>query len=144
MNDPLLGESPTSGLIYRYRPAQDPLGPAVILLHGLHGDERAMWVLEHALPPTGARIAPRGIFPLQAGGFGWVSPEVQGRPHRKDFQPALDALKLLIADLTLRGELDPGQVVLMGFSQGAACGFAHAMLGERPPVSYTHLTLPTN
>jgi len=51
MNDPLLGQSPTSGLIYRYRPAADPQGLAVILLHGLHGDERAMWVLERAQGP---------------------------------------------------------------------------------------------
>lgn len=132
MNDPLLGQSPTGGLIYRYRPAQDPEGPAVIFLHGLHGDERAMWVLERALPPSGTLIAPRGIYPLPGGGFGWLPPEFKGWPHLMDFRPAVHALKTLIADLTSSEEIDHRRLVLMGFSQGAALGFAYAMLGEGP------------
>jgi phospholipase/carboxylesterase len=100
--------------------------PPVLLLHGLYGDENAMWVLEHALPPMGLTAAPRGLYEVAEGGYSWVDEPLSGWPTAGSFRPAVDALALLLGDLREAHDLGERRPVLLGFSQGAALAFAGA------------------
>lgn len=126
MDEPLLGEVPENGMIYRFLPAQRPETPATIMLHGLSGDENSMWVLQHALPAAGLIVAPRGVFPLSEGGFSWIDGPIQGWPTAPQFMPALGALEALFRHLQAEGNLKRERVLWMGFSQGAALAFCAA------------------
>jgi phospholipase/carboxylesterase len=118
---------PISGLAYRIRP-EASADFAVVMLHGLSGDENAMWTLEHALPRGALLVAPRGLYPLGAGTYGWVDPELSGWPRMADFQAAIEALKDFRRTVEQDWNLGPENLFWMGFSQGAALAFSFAAL----------------
>ncbi|GAB4459337.1 MAG: alpha/beta fold hydrolase [Anaerolineae bacterium] len=94
--------------------------PLVVMVHGFAGDETSMWIFRQTVPPGVAIVAPRAPIPLDAGGFVWF------RYDRKRLQPQVESLdaaqqKLahFLARLPAHYPVDPTQLVLMGFSQGA-------------------------
>jgi phospholipase/carboxylesterase len=99
---------------------------SVIMLHGLGGDENAMWVLAPALPQSRMMIAPRGLFALSENSFGWVKQTLKGWPTARDFQASVGALKELIKELEKKDGFKREEMFLMGFSQGAALAFSAA------------------
>jgi phospholipase/carboxylesterase len=126
MDDPRLELMSKSGLVYRYREATHVNAHLFIMLHGLSGDENAMWDLEHLYPVDGFIVAPRGLFPLGDGKYSWVKEPLQGWPSTDDFMSAIAALKALIGELQDRFAIKNDPPVFMGFSQGAALAFGVA------------------
>jgi phospholipase/carboxylesterase len=112
------------GITYLVRtPEQEPTA-LIILLHGLGGNEESMWVLDTALPQDALILSLRGIFPLGPDSYSWVSPSINGWPTVLDFGPAIEALELMVQGLEEGTNFDRDQLILMGFSQGAALAFA--------------------
>jgi len=126
MDEPLLKQLPNDGIIYRLRLPQKVEMPGVIMLHGLGGDEKSMWVLEHALPKGGLVIAPRALFSSAGGGFSWVEGQIHGWPTLNDFQPAIEAMDSLLNHIQETNDLKQEHLLWMGFSQGAALALAMA------------------
>lgn len=135
MSEPELELASESGLVYRYREAQNKRTPAVILLHGLGGDDNSMWVLEHVLPRGGLVVAPRGLFMVGERSYNWVDGPLRGWPTEEDFQPAVNALEKLVHELEDRFGLSCEELILMGFSQGAALAFATAAVPKLRPLA---------
>jgi phospholipase/carboxylesterase len=126
VSEPELMHSTRSGLVYRYLNENSKHAPFVILLHGLGGDENSMWVLESSLPKDGVKVAPRALFKMIGDGYSWVEPHLQGWPTAIDFEPAVNALKNLVDELEIEIGLKRKELILMGFSQGAALAFTAA------------------
>ncbi len=116
------------GWIVRERkPLGDGPFPVILLLHGWTGDENAMWVFASRLPKDAYLLAPRGLYSTPLGGFGWHEHKTKIWPWVDDFQPAIDALQELLTEKNYP-EASLGKVDLVGFSQGAACGFSLSLL----------------
>lgn len=124
--------APPGGVPFILRRASDPQSPAVLMLHGLHGDERVMWVLESVLPLGGLHIALRGVQPAAGGGFQWAEPAGE-RAALEDFQDAVQAISRTVEALETEQGISPEPFYLMGFSQGAAAAFACAASGALRP-----------
>jgi phospholipase/carboxylesterase len=97
------------------------------MLHGRSGSEDAMWIFSKVIPDGWIVVAPRGIKPDPGGGYAW-------HPRKRDEWPPLSMFDAAVASLThfIRAlpelyNADPGQLYLMGFSQGAAVAYAVAM-----------------
>jgi phospholipase/carboxylesterase len=103
----------------------------VVLLHGLSGDENVMWGLDPVIPRHAFSIAPRAPFAFAGGGFGWVDPAEGPDPPL----PAYAGSVRLLADLVTaaRERFGEREVVLMGFSQGAALALAGVAFGQLAP-----------
>jgi phospholipase/carboxylesterase len=133
MNETAVEFDSKSELVYRYQKVEDGTSLSVIMLHGLGGDENAMWVLVKALPKVSWIVAPRGLFPLSKSSFSWVSQTLSGWPTAQDFQASIGALKTLVEELEDRDGFFREHVVFMGFSQGAALAFSAATDPELRP-----------
>jgi phospholipase/carboxylesterase len=101
--------------------------PVVLMLHGWTGDEDVMWIFASRLPKEAWLIAPRGLYPAPQSGFGWTPRLSSSWPQVEDFRPAIRRLLEW-----LKPENFPGaaleQIDMVGFSQGAALGFALGLL----------------
>ena len=113
----------TAGLIYRLRRGQ-PHDALIVMLHGLSGDENAMWIFDHALPRSATVIAPRAPYASELGGYSWVRSAVRDDLDQVDLQEAIEHLPRFITEVVTLTEVDPQQVIVMGFSQGAALSYA--------------------
>lgn len=118
-------QSPT-GLIYRVRHGQ-PHDALVVMLHGLSGDENAMWIFDHVLPRSAMVIAPRALYPSEFGGYSWARSVVRDDLDAVDYHAALEALARFMPEMIALYEVDPQRVILMGFSQGAAVSYAYSL-----------------
>jgi phospholipase/carboxylesterase len=119
--------------------------PVLLLLHGWTGDENVMWIFASRLPDNYLMIAPRGLYSSPLGGFGWHEHRRQEWPSIEEFDPAIEVLAELIeqgngarpALSQVLEEVPGGQdaiekmdlskISLVGFSQGAALGYAFAL-----------------
>lgn len=120
-------------LACRIRMATEEGLPTVLMLHGLTGDEHSMWSLESVLPRAAAVIAARGPYAQQQGGYAW-NPVIQAWPPLQgEFSESIDKLDILLDQLAGRFSIDRRQLLLMGFSNGAAMAFAAAMQPMSPP-----------
>jgi phospholipase/carboxylesterase len=117
----------TTGLFYRLRRGQ-PHDALIVLLHGLSGDENAMWIFDHALPRSATVIAPRALYPSELGGYSWARSVVRDDLDDVDYQAALDHLARFVREAIALYEVDPRRVIVMGFSQGAALSYAYSLL----------------
>jgi phospholipase/carboxylesterase len=119
--------SSNAGFIYRARhgAAQRaaPRQPLILLLHGLSGDETAMWLFDHALPRSATVVSPRALF-AGAEGYSWARSVGRDEVGQVDFSEALAALYHFIPEMIQRYDCDPQRVVALGFSQGAAVSYA--------------------
>lgn len=94
--------------------------PLVVMVHGFAGDEASMWIFKQTVPAGVAIITPRAPLTLDEGGFMWF------RYDRKRLQPQDDSIEAALEQFTrfldrlpVHYPVDPTQLVLMGFSQGA-------------------------
>jgi phospholipase/carboxylesterase len=122
---PLLTEL---GLVHK---VLEPAGPGpyrtVVMLHGRFGDEDAMWIFKKRTPATWLKIAPRALLADPVGGFSWVYQEYGVWPELAAFATAVTAVAHFLHALPRVYNADPEQIILMGFSQGAAVSYATAM-----------------
>ena len=119
-------QSPT-GLIYRVRRGQ-PHNALIVMLHGLGGDENAMWIFDHALPRAATVSAPRALYPSELGGASWARSVGRDDLDKVDFQAALKVLPHFVAEMITLYAIDPQRVIVMGFSQGAALSYTYSLL----------------
>lgn len=96
--------------------------PAAVLVHGWLGDENVMSIFDSAVPPAAALFRPRAPIAVDSG-FGWYLDLADG----DSFQAGLAALREFVRRLPEAYPVDPGRVVLIGFSQGAAMCAALAL-----------------
>ena len=104
--------------------------PVYLLLHGLSGDENAMWVFASRLPANVLLIAPRGLHSSTLGGFSWLPELGRKWPLISDFQPAVEAL-LELLNPNFFPAADFSNLTLVGFSQGAALSYAFSLLSPQ-------------
>jgi phospholipase/carboxylesterase len=127
-------------------PVGDGPYPALFLLHGLTGDENAMWVFASRLPENYLVLAPRAPHRSPLGGYSWNGGENENElPKIDDFFAPADSLLSLISTLQdgTQQDQEPGEtraawdaisqadfskVSLVGFSQGAALAYTFALL----------------
>jgi len=126
-----------AGLESRWREADDPRAPLVVLLHGLTGDEDVMWIFEPAFPPSACLLALRAPYAFPGGGYSWVDPEHGPMPDIPAFADAAQTIAEA-AHEALRGE-SARALVLAGFSQGAALALSAAALGSLLPAAVVAL-----
>jgi phospholipase/carboxylesterase len=131
--------APAGGLGYRLREGANKHVPPIVMLHGLSGDEKVMWVLEAVLPKGGLVASPRGLYPLPDGGYRWKARSAGYRSSVSDFVPAVKALVRTVEDLEQRTGMDRRRLVLLGFSQGAGVAFAAAALSALRPAALVAL-----
>ncbi len=117
-------------IIRQRRPPGDGPFPLILLLHGWTGDENAMWVFASRLPKDAILVAPRGLYKTPLGGYGWHEHKAKIWPWVDDFQPAIDALRELLTTENFP-EATLEKYDLVGFSQGAACGFALSLINPK-------------
>lgn len=130
------------GLVCRFRvPEGVEHGTlVVVLLHGRGADETDLLGLAPRLPQGAIVVAPRAPFPGAAWGYGpgwaWYRFLGDDRPEPETFAESLDRLESCLAALPEHITVDPGIVVLGGFSQGGTVSIAHALshADEAPPV----------
>ena len=116
------------GITIRHRKPTGPGPfPLILMLHGWTGDEDVMWVFASRLPENTMLLAPRGLYPAPHGGFGWHMHRRDSWPWVDDFKPAIETLLGLLNSENYP-DADFSQLQLLGFSQGAACAYAMALL----------------
>jgi phospholipase/carboxylesterase len=134
-NDPVVE---ATGLVYRVRRGA-VRSPLVVMLHGLGGDEDAMWVFGRAIPDRYTVISPRAPIKIDPGapyadvqrvegGYSWLRPAPPLDPDRSTFTYSLELLRRFIEAAIGVYEIDRRNVIVMGFSQGAAMSYALALI----------------
>jgi phospholipase/carboxylesterase len=113
--------------------------PMLILLHGLTGDEDAMWVFTRKLLHHFILVAPRGLFSSPLGGYSWHSHDLNTWPSVDDFSPAVDKILSVIKPGYVENG-DFSKFYLLGFSQGAALAYTLALFYPEKIASFAGLS----
>jgi phospholipase/carboxylesterase len=125
-------------ITHRERPARETPRPtgrtAIVLLHSRAGDEHEVLPLLDALDPEGQHL---GLFPLGPlesvpEGRHWYVIERAASPEPTTFLPTLEALSAWLDHTLAEHGVEPRQIVLGGFSQGAAMAYALGLGAGRP------------
>ncbi len=104
--------------------------PTIVALHGRGTDENDLIPLVFSLGLADALVvSPRAPLPFSlGGGFAWYDLSQEGVPHPQTFHMSLDLLRRFIAEIKAGYSLNPKQIILLGFSQGAVMAYAAALL----------------
>ncbi len=118
---------------------------AILLLHGLTGDENSMLVFAPHVPTSYFSFSLRAPHTAPNGGYSWVLGGVEEQAPLDRLQPAVDALDDFLEVASPHYPVAFERVHLMGFSQGAALAFTYASLRPGRTASLVGLSgfLPT-
>jgi predicted esterase len=139
MSEPYWVESHAAETGYMLREGVSKEEPLIVMLHGWSGDEKVMWIFESVLPEGWWIAAPRGLFPLEGGGYNWLPGKASNRHAILDFKDAVLAVDRLVGEVTVANALSDSKLVLMGFSQGAALAFSVAEASGTLPTALVSL-----
>ncbi len=114
-------------LAFRLRLPEDEQAMPVVMLHGLGGDETAMWDLESALPRAGMIVAPRAPHEKEQGGYAWNPTIKTWPPSVSEFAEGVALFEGLLDYLEIEYGLQRHKMILMGFSNGTVMSFAASM-----------------
>lgn len=124
-------------LVHTFQPPRAPQpgkAPALVLLHGVGGNETSLAGLAARLDGRFALVSVRAPLALASGGYGFFrvrfTPEPVIVPQEAEGSRA--ALIDFLPGLVRRHDLDPARVLLLGFSQGAIIGASVAL--SRPDL----------
>lgn len=127
----------TPALVHTFQPPRSPQpgkAPALVLLHGVGGNETSLAGLAERLDGRFALVGVRAPLALASGGYGFFhvrfTPEPEIVPQEAEASRA--ALIDFLPGLVRRYGLDPARVFLLGFSQGAIIGASVAL--SRPDL----------
>lgn len=120
-------------LPYRIREpkVQSEHPPLILLLHGYGSNEDDLFSFADSLPEKALIISLRAPYPIQPSGFGWYGiyfDEAQGK--WSDDQQAIESRELIVSvidEIIAAYSVDPKNITLMGFSQGAILSYAIAL-----------------
>lgn len=123
--------SDSSVLQYLVREAQvkSATNRAIILLHGVGGNEQDLFSLASQLPNDFYIIAPRGQFTLGAGRYAWYNVDFStGKPVYNAAQE-LSSRKVIVSFIErVKQKYNLDEVYVGGFSQGAIMSFSIGLL----------------
>jgi phospholipase/carboxylesterase len=114
--------------------------PLIVLLHGRGSDMHDLLGLRRGLPAEAILVAPQAPFPGAqwgyGGGWAWYRYIGDDRPEPESFEASQSQLEAFLAELPERLPVQPGPLVLGGFSQGGTMSLACALRrpGEIPAV----------
>lgn len=100
--------------------------PALFVMHGIGSNEQNMLSLVNGLEDTFFIFSVRGHL-TQGPGFAYFTIEGYGKPHREVFDDGIKRLANFIEHASINYEIDPEQLYLMGFSQGAIVSMTLAL-----------------
>lgn len=106
------------GFIHQFVPAQSPLLPTLLLLHGTGGDENDLLPLGQVLAPRAALLSPRGKI-LENGMPRFFRRLAMGVFDEKDLRFRTQELADFVGAASSRYGFDLGSVVAVGYSNGA-------------------------
>jgi phospholipase/carboxylesterase len=106
------------------KPASNEAEGVILLLHGLLGNEDSMWIFRTRLPESCCIAAPRGIFKVGPENYSWADKQETGYPSVTDFDDSIGAINEILEEFR-KNVLDFDQISIVGFSQGAALGYAY-------------------
>lgn len=105
--------------------------PLIVLLHGRGSHKGDLMGLRPALPPEAIIVTPQAPFPGAPWGYGdgWAWYRFLGgtTPESETFEEGQAQLEEFLRDLPSHLPVQPGPVVLGGFSQGATTSLAYAL-----------------
>ncbi len=144
VNDPMAGVQHVTagsafeslGLVHRVRvPSGEGQHPALIMVHGLHGNEDVTWVFSRAVGPEWVILTPRAPIAGE-NGCRWynLTEDENRRPVPESFAAGQAALERFVSGALQHYPIDPKRVILLGFSQGSAMVYAYAM-AHRPAIA---------
>lgn len=101
-------------------------------MHGRHGNEDVPWIFARNIPENWLIVSPRAIeFDPETDehetGYSWMLMRETGWPEFSEFDGAVQALSDFILSLPDVYNADPDNIILMGFSQGAATALCTAV-----------------
>lgn len=105
--------------------------PVAVLLHGRGSNGRDLLGLRAGLPENTILVTPQAPHPAAPWGYGpgwaWYRYLGEDRVDASTLAPSLKALDDLLRALPVRLPVEPGPVVLGGFSQGGTTSLAFAL-----------------
>lgn len=105
--------------------------PLLVLMHGRGADRQDLAGLRPFLPGGAILVLPQAPFPGAPWGYGpgwaWYRFLGENRPEPESFAASQRALGELLAALPGRLPVEPGELVLGGFSQGGTMALGHAL-----------------
>lgn len=105
--------------------------PAILVLHGMGGDETNLPPLLTSFRSTHIILSVRGPLP-HGNGFAYFFPKSYGNPDRTTFDPAVATLTAFITKALKRYPIDPERLTIAGFSQGAIMGMTLSLVADLP------------
>jgi phospholipase/carboxylesterase len=117
-------------LHHRVRPAREGTAPypCLLLLHGLGSNEEDLFSLAPLLDPRLVVVSARAPLP-RGDGFAWYDIEREGPGlNGTTIERSLDLLGGFLLEIVEQYEIDPEQLVVGGFSLGAAMAGALLLL----------------
>lgn len=100
--------------------------PALFVMHGMGSDEQDMLTLVNGLEESFFIFSVRGHL-SQGPGFSYFTIQDYGRPNRDGFDDAIKRLATFVDEATKNYNIDPDQLYLSGFSQGAIVSMTLAL-----------------
>lgn len=131
-----VGDSPVlhdAALSHEFIPARRPdraQSPLLVLLHGFGANEGDLLGLVPYLDERTHIVSVRGPLRIEAGAYGWYrTSHTAGGPivHHAEEQASRLLLSRLLDEMIDRHQVDPAQVYLLGFSQGATLALSFAL-----------------
>jgi phospholipase/carboxylesterase/glyoxalase family protein len=120
------------GFIHRYIPAQGNDRRVLLLLHGTGGNETSLLSLGQELAPGAALLSPRGKI-LERGAPRFFRRLAEGVFDIADLHFRTAELAEFVRRAAERYEFDPGEVILVGYSNGA--NIAASLLLAEPAIA---------
>ncbi|MBI4539200.1 MAG: hypothetical protein HY704_06810 [Gemmatimonadetes bacterium] len=105
--------------------------PVIVLLHGRGADRRDLAGVKGHFPPEAILVTPQAPFPAAPWGYGpgwaWYRLAAPLRPEPESFEAGQRELEAFLLELPRRLPVQPGPLVLGGFSQGGTMSLVHAL-----------------
>jgi phospholipase/carboxylesterase len=102
--------------------------PAVILLHGRGANEEDLVGLAGGFDKRLMILSVRAPFPFSYdGGYTWYDIGALGAPEPRMFRESSERLEQFIHDAQQQYPIDPGRLILLGFSMGTAMALTFAL-----------------
>lgn len=105
--------------------------PLLLLLHGYGSNEQDLFSFATELPEEYYVISARAPYNMQYGSYAWYAINFDENQNKfsdnEQAKESRDLIKLFIDELLATYPIDPNNIILTGFSQGAILSYAVAL-----------------